>query len=186
MATTGDDKANPGGVQRGPVLWVASSTLLVIALGVGVAWELMRTHARVPSATRIAGRFDAPPADMNAIEMGLLSSGVPSWNDQSATRAARPERGGETALTFALRDPRAAAASRHLDDASDPSLGQAAPARRLSSYGWSDRERRRVHIPIARAVELYLARESARPPPPGLAEPRRATPPPATPPRGRQ
>ena len=57
MATTGDDKANPGGVQRGPVLWVASSTLLVIALGVGVAWELMRTHARVPSATRIAGRF---------------------------------------------------------------------------------------------------------------------------------
>jgi hypothetical protein len=35
------------------------------------------------------------------------------------------------------------------------------PPERLSSYGWVDRERRIVHIPIDRAKQLYLARQRA-------------------------
>src|SRR5690606_6594436 len=84
-----DDKANPGGVQRRPVLWVATSTVLVMALGVGVAWELMQTHTRMPGAVSIAGRFGAPPADKNAVEMSLLSRGVPTSRRQAAPRADR-------------------------------------------------------------------------------------------------
>jgi hypothetical protein len=35
------------------------------------------------------------------------------------------------------------------------------PPERLSSYGWVDRERRIVHIPIERAKQLYLSRQHA-------------------------
>lgn len=33
--------------------------------------------------------------------------------------------------------------------------------KRLTSYGWVDRSRRRVHIPISVAMELYLAERGA-------------------------
>jgi hypothetical protein len=39
-----------------------------------------------------------------------------------------------------------------------PRAASSAPAERLRRYGFVDRERQRVHIPIDRAIELYLER----------------------------
>jgi hypothetical protein len=127
---------DPDGVKGGVVLLVALATLLVMGFGVVVTHELQTWGVGAEDPRQAPARFGRPPADMNAIEMSLLAPRA------LASPRERPTEGAE-------RDP--AAAER-----------QAAPsgaARRLQSYGWSDRERRTVHIPLSRAVELYLARE---------------------------
>lgn len=174
---------DPDGVNGRVVLLVALGTVAVMGLGVAVAWELERTGVRALQADGSAGRFEAPPADMNGIEMSLLGPGVPA-------RERATEAEGPVVQTYALRDPRApgpaapgtvaprapaepapapqqapAAPAPAAPAAGQSPAGQASPpaaepARaRLQSYGWSDRERRTVHIPLSRAVELYLARE---------------------------
>jgi hypothetical protein len=47
--------------------------------------------------------------------------------------------------------------------AQSPSVRQRRAAeRQLSTYGWVDRERRLVHIPIERAIEHYVAEGAGR------------------------
>lgn len=136
------EHADPGGVNGRVVLLVALGTVAVMGLGVAVAWELERTGVRDAERTGAAGRFDSPPADLNGIEMSLLAPELP-------TRERPAESRGPTAQTYALRDRRKATSA----------TATGSERERLQSYGWNDRERRTVHIPLARAIELYLARE---------------------------
>jgi len=58
----------------------------------------------------------------------------------------------------ATPDPLATSASGMFERHAAPVLTRESPER-LSSYGWVDRERRIVHIPIERAKQLYLSRQ---------------------------
>jgi hypothetical protein len=131
----GDDKghSDPAGVRSGLVLCVAVAMLLVMGLGTVVAWEIERSGTRHVDGQHTASRFGAPPPDMNGIEMSLLSPGTGPHG--RFVHAAPPAGAGVS--------------------------GSDAARERLQQYGWADREHGRVHIPIARAIELYLARESA-------------------------
>jgi hypothetical protein len=92
------------------------------------------TIAESPQADDRGGRWGAPSPDMQAIEMSLL--------------------------------PRSDALGAHVGapaDASSEPVRSARDAREhLSSYGYSDRSRGTVHIPLARAKQLFLERERAR------------------------
>jgi hypothetical protein len=130
-ATDQKARVDPGGVKGGVVLLVAAATALVMGLGVIVAWEIERSGTRRLNEHPVASRFGAPPADMNGIEMSLLAPGA-----GPPPRSSRPA-------------PAAAATVS----------GSAATEERLKQYGWTDKDRGRVHIPLQRALELYLARE---------------------------
>ena len=60
----------------------------------------------------------------------------------------------------ATPDPLAASASGMFERHAAP-VPTREPPERLSSYGWVDRERRIVHIPMERAKQLYLSRQHA-------------------------
>jgi hypothetical protein len=92
------------------------------------------TIAESPADEDRAGRWGAPRADVRAIEMSLLPR------------------------TDAIRDRRMMPA----DASSEPGRSERRAERHLSSYGHSDPGRGTVHIPLARAKQLYLDRERAR------------------------
>ena len=120
----------PDGVHGRLVVVVAIASAVVMACSVGVAW----TIAQSPRGEERAGRWGAPKADVQAIEMSLLPR-----------------------LDAAL-DRRTAPA----DATSEPRRNEREAERRLTSYGYNDRQRGTVHIPLARAKQLYLERERAR------------------------
>lgn len=120
----------PDGVRGHIVIVVAIASTVVMACSVGVAW----TIAQSPGGEERAGRWGAPRADVQAIEMSLLPR------------------------LDATVDQRTAPA----DASSEPRRGQREAERRLTGYGYSDRRRGTVHIPLARAKQLYLERERAR------------------------
>ena len=134
-ATRESVRVDPDGVSGGVVLVVALAAALVMAMGVMVAWQLASYDRHAPGAAP-SGRFGAPPSEMNGIEMSLL---VPARGNDEDGRA--------TTRDAAQMPPRAR-----------PSNAEA--ARWLHGYGWVDRARGRVHIPIARAMELYVARQA--------------------------
>jgi hypothetical protein len=45
---------------------------------------------------------------------------------------------------------------RNFGPATDEELARASARQRLDSYGWVDRERGLVHVPLSVAIELYL------------------------------
>jgi hypothetical protein len=120
----------PDGVRGHAVVVVAVASVVVMACSVWVAW----TIAESPAGEDQAGRWGAPNADVQAIEMSLLPR------------------------SDAAVDRRAAAA----DASNEPRRDAREAKRRLSSYGHSDRSRGTVHIPLERAKQLYLERERAR------------------------
>jgi hypothetical protein len=126
------------GIRGAWVVGVAIATLGVMACGVGVAWEI----ARSAGSSERASRWGEVPEDIQAIEMSLLPP----------AGSARP--GGKVAETnSAARQPSRFSEQRRSD---------ASALARLSQYGWSDPARRTLHIPLARAMELYLQREGQR------------------------
>jgi hypothetical protein len=135
MTSATHEKApgDPAGVAGRVVMVVAVGTAVVMGLGVVVAWQLESAGTERVDLDRTSARFGAPPADMNGIEMSLIAAG---------SDAARGR------ITHGSPPAAAAAGSR-------------AAEQRLKEYGWVDRERGRVHIPIERALELYLAQEGA-------------------------
>jgi hypothetical protein len=120
----------PDGVHGSVVVVVAVAFVAVVACSVWVAW----TIAASPAGEERAGRWGAPNADVQAIEMSLLPR-----SDQASERRAAPA-----------------------DASSEPRRGEREARQRLSSYGYSNRSRGTLHIPLARAKELYLERERAR------------------------
>lgn len=133
VAKAADEEANapaPDGVKGGVVVVVAVASAVVAACSVWVAW----TIAESPPSVDRAGRWGAPKADVQAIEMSLLPR----------SDAAR-ERGATRSLA-----------------SGEPRRSERAARERLSSYGHSDRRRGTVHIPLERAKQLYLEREAAR------------------------
>lgn len=91
------------------------------------------TIARSTTGVGRAARWGAPRPDVQAIEMSLLPR------------------------SDAVVDRRAPA-----DASSEPRRSEREAQGRLSSYGYRDRDRGTVHIPLARAKQLYLERELAR------------------------
>jgi hypothetical protein len=124
------------GVRGAWVTSVAIATLVVTACGVAVAWELARSAGSTP----LAARFDEAPEDIQTIELSLLA------------RSGR-KRAGKPGITPSQRPPAMFSEQQRAD---------AAARKQLSSYGWSDRARGTVHIPLERALELYLQREGSR------------------------
>ena len=114
------------------VVGVAIATAVVTACGVGVAWELARSSGPVGEA----GRWGQAPDGLQAIEMSLLPR-------------ARPREGSAPPV------------ASHAARASEPRARMAGAREQLQSYGWSDRERGLVHIPLDRAKELLLRREAS-------------------------
>lgn len=100
------------------------------------------TIAESPAGEDQAGRWGAPNADVHAIEMSLLPR-----SDAAVDRRTVPA-----------------------DASSEPWRNEREAKRRLSSYGYIDRRRGTVHIPLERAKQLYLERERAR----AVPAPRRA------------
>ena len=148
-------QGDPGGVRGGVVVGVALATALVMALGVLLAWEIERTSAAA-SGSQHAGRFGAPPREVSNIEMELFEP----LRGGAATRQASALHGrarDETARGARVETVPTAGTDRTLAGAG---ASNDTPERRLHSYGWADRANGRVHIPISRAMELYLARES--------------------------
>jgi hypothetical protein len=96
------------------------------------------TIARSPVVDRTTARWGAPSPDVQAIEMSLLPRSDSAGEQHSAPA----------------------------DAATEPRRNQSEARQRLSSYGFSDRSRGTVHIPLARAKQLYLERERARALPP--------------------
>lgn len=141
LATKEKVQVDPGGVRGGLVLIVAFGTALMMGLGVALAWEIQRVSVS-SSPAPLAGRFGAPPAQLDAIEMSLFARGEPPRGGDTERRAPPSVNEGTDAVS---------AAREH-----------------LGAYGWSDREHGRVFIPIARAMQLYLARQ-ARDAAPGTA-----------------
>lgn len=154
QATRDTVQVDPGGIRGGVVVAVALASVLVMALGVLLAWELERTSTATSSPH--AGRFGAPPAEMSNIEMALFEplrgGGVP----RHAQAPRRPAR--EDAARGAREETVPTAGTDHAP--AGDRAAQVTPERRLHSYGWSDRASGRIHIPISRAMELYLAREA--------------------------
>jgi hypothetical protein len=123
------------GIRAPWVVGVAIATLLVMACGVGLAWEIARS-----ADLRASSRWGAPPADVQAIEMGLLP----------ASGSARAKGGSR------------ATAARQASLFSDQRRSNTSARAQLSTYGWTDRAHGTVHIPLARALELYVEREGSR------------------------
>jgi hypothetical protein len=123
-------QTTPDGVRGRVVIVLAIASAVVTACSVGVAW----TIARSPTDVDRAGRWGAPSADVQAIEMSLL----PRSDADVDRRTARA------------------------DASSEPRRSERQAERRLASYGHSDRRRGTVHIPLARAKQLYLERERSR------------------------
>jgi hypothetical protein len=171
VGPSGERAPDPGGVKSGPVMAVALATLLVMGLGVAVAWEIVRRGTEGPNAPRVAGRFDAPPAEMNAIEMSLLASGVPGSRDTPGAGARTPDEPIPQTRVFGLRPAERPVAPERGARAPAATPPAAESQQRLQGYGWSDRGRGMVHIPIARAIELYVAREGKVGHQPGPAAP---------------
>jgi hypothetical protein len=151
------------GVNGGVVLLATLATLLVMGLGVAVAHELLTWGVGAEDPREARARFGRPPADMNAIEMSLFASRALASPRETPSEDAERDPAAANGL------PRAASANGAAPPAlaADRQAAARGAARRLQSYGWSDRERRTVHIPISRAVELYLAREQLEPVAPG-------------------
>jgi hypothetical protein len=118
------------GVRGHAVIVVAFASVVVMACSVWVAW----TIAESPAGEDQAGRWGAPNADVQAIEMSLLPRSDSAGEQRSAPA----------------------------DAATEPRRSQSEARQRLSSYGHSDRRRGTVHIPLDRAKQLYLERERAR------------------------
>ena len=76
------------------------------------------------------------------------------------TEPVMPSRALERPAVAALQapEPQVAYATGLFERHAEPVLTRE-PPERLSSYGWVDRERRIVHIPIERAKQLYLSRQ---------------------------
>jgi hypothetical protein len=123
------------GVRGSWVTLVAIATAAVTACGVAVAWEIARSAGPTPRSAR----FDAPE-DIQSIELSLLPR-----SGQKGAGEPGPASSPPPPALF-----------------SEQQRAEVAARKRLSSYGWSDRERRTVHIPLERALELYLQREGSR------------------------
>jgi hypothetical protein len=126
------------GIRPAYVIGVAIATLSVMACGVGVAWEIARSAGSIERSSR----WGEAPEDVQAIEMSLLPP------------AGSARGGGKVA--------RASVASRQPSLFSEQRRSDVSAEERLSQYGWSDPARRTLHIPLARAIELYLEREGQR------------------------
>jgi hypothetical protein len=124
------------GVRGSWVTSVALATAVVTACGVAVAWELARSAGTTPRSAR----FDESPEDIQTIELSLLT--------RSGQKGV-----GQPVEAPAQRPPAMFSEQQRVD---------AAARTQLSTYGWSDRARGTVHIPLERAFELYLQREGAR------------------------
>ena len=120
-------------VSSGVIIVVVLAAIVVMACSVWVAWTIANTR---PHDDR-AGRWGAPSADVQAIEMSLLPRADADRDRREA------------------REDAASAPRRDLETA----------RRHLSSYGYTDREHGTLHIPLARAKQLYLER-STKPVPP--------------------
>jgi hypothetical protein len=128
---------------------------------VTLAWELERWGAEpsgAASASQLTARFGAPPAELSEVEMSLLTPGTLQSN---GTRSSEAESLSHGEAPRASRDMLTHAAGSD-ETGLAPSARHQRADQRLRSYGWSDRARGTVFIPIARAIELYLANESAR------------------------
>lgn len=154
MSTSLDESPPPvaKGAEEVPRLPEADGVRGRVVIVVAIATALVTacsvavawTIARSPRVER-AARWGAPRADVQAIEMSLLPR------------------------LDAVRDRRIAPA----DASAEPRRVDREAERRLSSYGHSDRGRGTVHIPLARAKQLYLERENARAQPRELPPARR-------------
>jgi hypothetical protein len=134
------------GIRGSWIVVVAIGTVIVMACGVAVAWEISRGAG---SAEGQAARWGTAPDDVQSIEMSLLpQSGVARAKGRSVASATV----GRLPSMFSVQQRADASAES-----------------RLSSYGWNERERGTVHIPLARAMELYLKREDGRTNPPASA-----------------
>jgi hypothetical protein len=89
--------------------------------------------ARSSGPSGEAGRWGQAPDGLQAIEMSLLPRAP--MRESSAPAPAHAAR--------------------------EPAARMAGARERLDSYGWSDREHGLVHIPLARAKELLLRRETS-------------------------
>jgi hypothetical protein len=71
------------------------------------------------------------------------------------------EPNGPTPATHAGR-PQVALVNQRLFEQPQTEAWRAAQRGRLESYGWVDRDRGIIHIPIERAIDLVLAEEKAK------------------------
>lgn len=95
----------------------------------------------------VAVRWSVPVSQAASVPVPLTAQTVPS-----------PALEGALPRPLATPDPREAYPSGLFARHAAP-LPTREPPERLSSYGWVDRERRIVHIPIERAKQLYLSRQ---------------------------
>ncbi|HTV21717.1 MAG TPA: hypothetical protein VMG12_23670 [Polyangiaceae bacterium] len=128
-ASAGPERPESDGIRGWVVVVVVLGAIVVAACGVSVAWTLATSFGE----SERAGRWSAPSADMQAIEMSLLPR-----VDAERDRRALPD-----------------------DATSEPRRSEREVGARLQSYGYSDRAHAIVHIPLERAKQLYLEREHA-------------------------
>lgn len=95
----------------------------------------------------VAVRASVPVSRAASVPAPLTSPTLPEPALETAT--ARPLR---------AREPHVAYAKGLFERHAQP-VPTREPPERLSNYGWVDRERSIVHIPIERAKRLYLARQ---------------------------
>jgi hypothetical protein len=144
MSTGADDAGPPpialGGADPAPPHpeGIRGGVIVVVAVATSVVvacgvWVAW-TIAGSMGDREPAARWGAPSDDIQAIEMSLLPR-----IDAEREQGAAPK-----------------------DASSEPRRFDREARARLGSYGYSDRRRGTVHIPLARAKQLYLERERAR------------------------
>jgi hypothetical protein len=95
--------------------------------------------------------------------MSLLTRGTPQANGTGSSEPASLSHGAEArASSDRGSSERVAHAAGSDETGPVPSARHQRADQRLRSYGWNDQARGTVHIPITRAIELYLANERAR------------------------
>jgi hypothetical protein len=97
----------------------------------------------------VAVRASVPVAQVASAPLPRASATMPEPALQTAQ--ARPLRAPEPHVAYAT----------DLFERHAPPVATRQLPERLNSYGWVDRERRIVHIPIERAKQLYLSRQHA-------------------------
>ena len=95
----------------------------------------------------VAVRASVPVSQVATVPLPRASATLPDPALETAT--ARP---------LQAREPHVAYANGLFERHAQP-VPTREPPERLSNYGWVDRERRIVHIPIDRAKQLYLSRQ---------------------------
>ena len=114
-------------------------------------------EAHVPQVTHEAERFSRVAISLIAICVVVFSTILAVV---AVVLANARTRGLETAVPERTAQPREVISNVRVDLFSTDGAGRAlhaAQARRLSQYGWIDRQRGVVHVPIDVAMDLELA-----------------------------